>query len=355
MKITRANLLRGALASTALLPAAAFAASGGAGAFRSGAASGVPQAGNGPLRFAVIGDNTGISRPGVFKQAMIQLSWLQPDFVLSVGDLIEGYTSDKAKIASQWNAIEEAVAGLGRPFVYVPGNHDLNSKESVDAWHKRRGATYYSFTYKGALFLVLNTEDPPIQMPPQMSEQFYMAVDLMQSDPEKAERLVAAQIDALTSRKSLPPESLAMAATNMGAKQLEWVRETLARHPNPKWTFVVMHKPVWKAPADWGPELRASGLLPETVSPNFAKLRTLLAGRPYTVFAGHTHYYTHDVIDGRDYINMATTGGIRQHNGPGTLDHTMIVTLTDDGPVYANERFTGLMNIDGQTGQVLTY
>lgn len=41
--------------------------------------------------FAIVSDRTGWHRPGVFESAMARLNWLSPDFVMSVGDLIEGY------------------------------------------------------------------------------------------------------------------------------------------------------------------------------------------------------------------------------------------------------------------------
>jgi hypothetical protein len=114
--------------------------------------------------------------------------------------------------------------------------------------------------------------------------------------------------------------------------------DMLARNPNPQWTFVVMHKPGWKSQ-----------------DKQFAKIQAMLAGRPYTVIAGHTHYFTHEVIDGHDYINMATCGGIRQRPGPGSIDHIINVTLTQKGPLYANMRLTGLMNVAGESGQTLAY
>jgi hypothetical protein len=347
MKITRAGLLRGALAGTALLPVPAAASAPSAGAFRSDAAAGgahpwtrAPRLGGGPLRFAVIGDNTGISRPGVFDQAMVQLGWLQPDFVLSVGDLIEGYSTDRTQIARQWAAVEASVAKLGCPFIYTLGNHDVSNAETLDAWHERRGAAYYSFTYKGALFLVLNTEDPPTPMAEKTAKTFYSIVDLMQADPDKAmkvmDQYLSGKVPGMSS--STKGEFDALEVVKFSDRQLGWVRETLARHPNPHWTFVVMHKPAWKMQ-----------------SLDFAKVQALLAGRPHTVLAGHTHYFTHEVFDGRDYINMGTTGGIKQQAGPGTMDHAMVVTLTEQGPLYANTRLNGLMNIAGETGQVRAY
>ena len=50
------------------------------------------------FQFAVIGDRTGGADPGgIFNRAMDQLNLLQPEFVINVGDLVEGYTDDPAK------------------------------------------------------------------------------------------------------------------------------------------------------------------------------------------------------------------------------------------------------------------
>lgn len=68
------------------------------------------------LRFAVIGDRTGLARPGVFEQAIKQVNWLQPEFLINVGDLLEGYTSDIATLADEWAHIEGAVNQLSVPF-----------------------------------------------------------------------------------------------------------------------------------------------------------------------------------------------------------------------------------------------
>ncbi len=137
MKVTRAGLLKGAFGASALLPAASLAAAPSAQSFRADTGpdsahpwNSAPRLGGGPLRFAVIGDNTGMARPGVFDQAMVQLSWLQPDFVLSVGDLVEGYTDDRARIDADWARIEAATAKLNCPIVYAPGNHDMNTAAS---------------------------------------------------------------------------------------------------------------------------------------------------------------------------------------------------------------------------------
>jgi hypothetical protein len=347
MIVSRSTFLRGLIATTAL-PLSARAAAGPDSGLQFQPDSGIdgakpwtamPKNGAAPLRFAVIGDNTGLARPGVFDQAMQQISWLRPDFILSVGDLIEGYTDDKALIASQWEAVERSVAKAGIPFIYTPGNHDMDNEETHAAWVSRRGPGYYAFRYKGALFLILNTEDPPTPMAPKLAKQLYGMVDLMAKDPDKADRVIVDYMSQAKGGNMTRISGYADAdACNISDKQLAFVRDALARHPSPTWTFVVLHKPAWKM-----------------ASPAFAKIQAMLGQRQYTVFAGHTHYFTHDVLDGHDLINMGTTGGIRQQDGPGTMDHTMLVTLTETGPAFANTRLNGLMNVAGETGQVRAY
>jgi len=45
----------------------------------------------GAFQFAVVGDNAGGPRWGVFAEAVEKLNLLQPEFVIGVGDYIEGY------------------------------------------------------------------------------------------------------------------------------------------------------------------------------------------------------------------------------------------------------------------------
>jgi hypothetical protein len=345
MDVTRASFLKGLLAATAL-PAVAEAATTAPDktAFQPHIVSdgphpwtAAPAATPGPLRFVVIGDNTGLARPGVFAQAMRQVSWLKPDFVLSVGDLIEGYIDDKAEIGRQWDAIEKDIDTAGCPFLFAQGNHDMNSPASVEVWQQRRGAAYYAFTYKRALFLVLSTEDPPVPMTGKMVEQFYQIIALMQKDPSQVEAFKRKRLEGGGNSQS-GEYAKDLNVANISDAQLAFIQDALTRHADVDWTFVILHKPAWKM-----------------ATPAFAKVQKMLGTRPYTMFAGHTHYFTHDTLDGHDFINMATTGGIVHELGTGNMDHAMLVTLTPNGPAYANTRLNGLMDVAGITGQTLAY
>lgn len=353
MDISRARFVRGLGAAALLLPTAALAKPGTAPSdvfTPDFAADGTvpwtakPGTGPSPLRFVVIGDRTGLARPGVFEQALKQVRLLQPDFIVSVGDIIEGYTDDPAEIERQWTEVDSAIAQTGIPFIHTPGNHDIDNAPTLDAWERRRGPRYYSFTYKGALFVILNTENTPRPMPEKLAQQFNALVAAMKADPQKTQKAI---IDRLASGTSNASAYASLEDASFGDKQVAFVRDTLKRHAHVRWTFVVMHKPAWKK------EFHC-----------FADIQTLLQGRPHTVLAGHTHYFTHEIIDGADYINMATTGGIfnmATENGtplrlsPGTMDHVLLVNLQPEGPAIANLRLSGLMDAAGRTEQTLLY
>ncbi len=111
------------------------------------------------FQFAVIADLTGGYRYNIFPAAVEKINLVMPDFVMSVGDLIEGYVEDSAQILGWWDQFDGWVSDLQVPFFYVPGNHDLSNSLMTDLWEKRYGRTYYHFVHKNILFLVINTED----------------------------------------------------------------------------------------------------------------------------------------------------------------------------------------------------
>ena len=110
------------------------------------------------FHFVIVSDRTGGARPGVFASAIPKVNLLEPAFVVSVGDLIEGYTDDQAQLDREWDEFEGFVAGLEAPFFYAAGNHDMNNAVMARTWQARFGPSYYRFVYKDVLFLVLNSE-----------------------------------------------------------------------------------------------------------------------------------------------------------------------------------------------------
>jgi hypothetical protein len=107
-------------------------------------------------RFVILGDRTGSAQPGVYEQVWREVVAEKPEFVLTVGDLIEGL--EDAKAAGQW----EEVGRLHKPYTSIPlyltpGNHDIWSDLSEQLFRKQSGrAPHYSFDRGAAHFTVLD-------------------------------------------------------------------------------------------------------------------------------------------------------------------------------------------------------
>jgi hypothetical protein len=248
------------------------------------------------FRFAVVTDRTGEHREGVFESAMPKVNLLQPAFVMSVGDLIEGYTEDPAQLDREWDEFQAFVARLQMPFFYVPGNHDMSNRVMAEEWRERFGPTFYHFRYKDTLFVALN------------SELFGMVHD--------------------------PAEPLPGPETQ--EQQMAWLQGVLAANADVRWTLLFVHQPLWDK---------------KQVPPDWLRVEDWLAGRPHTVFAGHFHRYTSHVRRGNNYITLATTGGGSLMRGLmfGEFDHVALVTMKRQGPVIANLLLDGIQDKDVRT------
>ena len=89
-------------------------------------------------------------------------------------------------------------------------------------------------------------------------------------------------------------------------------------------------------------------LAPDQSKNGWSKVEKLLAGRSYTVFAGHVHRYQKFVRQGQNYYMLATTGGDSMLRGVeyGEFDHIVWVTMKKDGPVLANILLDGILRED---------
>jgi 3',5'-cyclic AMP phosphodiesterase CpdA len=240
------------------------------------------------FQFAVVSDRTGGNRPDVFAAAAEKINLLQPEFVMCVGDLIDGYTEDEKELDKQWNEFDSIVEQLEMPFFYVPGNHDITYENEVmlKIWKRRLGRSYYHFIYHDVLFLCLNSEGV-----------------LKEKD-----------------------------TTNLGEEQLEYFKNVLKKNSDVRWTLLFLHQPLWhenyKGDTDW------------------QQIEMLLSDRQHTVFAGHFHTYQKSVRSGQNYYGLATTGGASGLTGPenGQFDHVVWITMTDQGPRIANLALDGIFD-----------
>ena len=280
------------------------------------------------FHFAVIGDRTGgADRRGIFERAMDQLNLLQPEFVINVGDLIEGYSRDRAKLATQWEQVDRMLSKLEMPFFRTVGNHDLGNDVMADVWRERHGPTYYHFVYRDVLFLVLNSEDPPRSAPDDIEEKIELYNRLQSEDPEKAKAMLDEFMVTVASYLGKP--------ANFSDEQVAYVEKALEQHADVRWTFLFMHEPAWKNPSE-----------------NFLAIEQLLQGRDYTFLAGHLHYYEIEERFDRDYITMGPAGASFHKDGPGNVDHVLWVSMTEDGPLIAQITLDGVYDRGGRDLEV---
>lgn len=229
---------------------------------RAGTASGIelraPAERDG-FSFVLFGDRTTGDQAGlkVLEEGVAMANRLDPDFVLTVGDLIQGYgpAEDWLREMREYKGI---VSRLDAPWYPVAGNHDVYGERgraggNVELFQQHFGPLYYSFDYRWAHFVVLFTDE------------------------------------ALSF--SNPPED-----QNMSAAQLAWLRADLAAS-GAEHVFVLVHHPRWTAPY---------------AGSNWPEVHEVLKsdGRVRAVFGGHQHRYRDDgEIDGIHHYVLAVTGG----------------------------------------------
>lgn len=224
--------------------------------------------------FAIIGDKTGggLDKWHVFDRAIDEINTLNPDFAIMVGDLIQGDTTDTEQLSTEWKEFWEHQSGLDIPFLSLPGNHDITNPVMYNYWKKHLGRTYYAFTYKNCLFLLLNTEEWHAN-----SDEW---------------------------------------VNWFGVEQIKYAKTQLIQHADVRHTFVLLHRPLWLQ--------KDSG---------WEEIEDALGERSYTVFAGHYHNLTLHTRNDRRYFVLGATGGgftpqeVKEY---GAFDHYSIVTVDND-------------------------
>ncbi len=245
------------------------------------------------FQFAIVTDRTGGHRPGVFPVGIKKLNLLQPEFVMSVGDLIEGYTKDTVQLNAEWKEFQSFIEPLNAPFFYVPGNHDITNNIMEEKWKELFGVSYYHFVYKDVLFLCLNSED----------------------------------------------NLRGAGRGTIDDKQFEYIKKTLEENSEVKWTLVFIHQPLWI----------------QNDTKRWKDVENLLSNRKHNVFAGHYHRYWKTEKNNGKYFALATTGGGSPLRGKayGEFDHVVWATMTEEGPILANLFLDGIWDEDVVTEELV--
>lgn len=218
-------------------------------------------------RFAVIGDRTGDHQEGVYEDILVEIERLKPEFVMTVGDQIEGYTDDTTRLNAEWAEYKGLIKALSMPIHFTSGNHDILSDVQESIYRTQIGEPYYSFDQDGIHFVVVEN-----------------------------------------GRWSRSEE--------LSSKQLDWLANDLQAHREAAITMVFMHKPFWYNSTALGK--------PDTLHSLFK------AYGVDAVFCGHFHEYFSGKYDGIIYTAVGSSGGGANPGPTGLLYHFCWVTV-DNG------------------------
>lgn len=270
--------------------------------------------------FAIISDLNGGEREGVYSTAVAQLNRLDPTFVLSVGDLIDGGTEDEAQLTKEWDSFDQRTSKFNMPFFYLGGNHDLTNPAMRKFWKNRFGPRYYHFVYENVLFLMMDSEDYEEKRMLEIYKARAEAIKILDGEIEGVYE--ESDYYHMQERK----------VGGMGKDQLAYFKKVLEKHSEVKWTFVLMHKPLWMREDEKGLE----------------QLEEFLSPRPYTVINGHFHSFSHQIRKNRDYMILGTTGGGQYENDSMSFDHVTLVRM-EDRPIITHLKMDGILD---ETGKV---
>lgn len=133
--------------------------------------------------FAILGDRTGDADQSVYESVWNDLNLEHPDFVINVGDTIQGGNDATAEL--EWQALRPLWARYKYQQFFTPGNHDIWSPLSRKIYEKETAhPAFYSFNHQNAHFTILDNSQTEDLSDQQME---FLARDLAQnkdSDPK---------------------------------------------------------------------------------------------------------------------------------------------------------------------------
>lgn len=249
-------------------------------------------------RIAIVGDRTGHPDDAVFFDVLREIKRLEPDIIISIGDLIEGYQPDDRidEAAAEWKAVLSRLTQITGdiPLMATAGNHDVWSEASERLFVEKIGhSVNHSFSVGTTQIIIFDTSRYP-------------------------------------SETEIPETDLA------------WLWHALYRARHQTERVVFTHRPLWaQSPGGtYGAPLHD----------------IFIAGRADTVITGHWHHAMSDERDGVRYRMIGTSGaspnrpdhpesGNFHQFGLLTIDaHGAELSLIPAGSIMRSDRFPYRLN-----------
>ena len=222
------------------------------------------------VRFAVIGDRTGGAVPGIYEQIVEEMERMKPDFVITVGDMIEGPENNEERLRNKWTEYLSIVSHFSMPIYYTPGNNDIETDFMEDCYLEYIGQPYFSFDEGNIHFIILDN-----------------------------------------SRWSSSDE--------LSKEQIDWLIKDLEDNTDAKYTVVFYHKPFWETTTVEGK--------PDTLHSLFRNFGV------DALFSGHYHTYFSGNYDDILYTNVGSSGGGMSHPSATGLKYHFVWVTVDSSEI----------------------
>jgi len=235
----------------------------------------------GDTRFATPGEHL----PDAFKRILEEAGLIRPDFLIHTGDLVLIYGSDQKAEQEEYDKVDKFVSHLDHRGYFVPGNHDYSSPQALGNFRKltNQNWDYFAYDYKGAGFIILNSELP-------------------------------GQIGRIT-----------------GA-QKEWLEQELEKRKNYPEVFVFLHRPLFtpqKTYCDSSGKCDPQANFYASDKDRMDLINLFVKYKVSAVFSGHQNLYYRNDYQGVPFITVGGSGA--SFSAPvdrGGFFHYMIVSVT---------------------------
>ncbi len=229
--------------------------------------------------FAVFGDNqppnAEAPQSALFKEILAEINTRHAAFSVNTGDTVYGAPAID-KLSLMYKDYTDTVSSISKKKVYMAvGNHDISGIAEHESFFKaHNGPLYYSFTYKTAHFIVLDSE-------------------------------TVGQECQIT------------------GEQLAWLKLDLQKARASKYKFVFLHRPMYPAGSGLGQ------CMDKYPAERDALHELFVANHVTAVFTGHEHCFNEHLRDGIRYVINGGAGGTLRPTffGMGGFFHYIVVTI----------------------------